>query len=317
MSSLNEFTAKELIKNSIRKKSLQSSEYSNTRPVKYLHRTKNFVFKIKDYEVNIRLEDFPVISKLKGSDEEKLELALAGDIKVGCTCPDYSYGGWKYIGTQLDYSTHRENRPPDIRNPKQEGTVCKHIGHILSNINNFKPKMLELMDKSRKNNYKVVTEGTTSNNIGTFIQHDYDFVYPNFGYGREEIENLINSEEEVKDIVNEFTKLYRMRSSYREDIPDRIIDLKFGDVLFFEDDSDFDYRYERYLVVKNSANKDYSICWDYDENKFHVIINSHLKNKLLGRSSSFDPTLAQMLRAEYKDTILNIEREPKLYFPWT
>jgi len=319
---INEFSAKELIKNSIRKKTLSGSGYSNARPTKYLHRTKNFVFRIKDYDVNIRLEELPVISKMKGSDADKLDMALGGDIKVGCTCPDYSYGGWKYIGTQLDYSTYKENRPPDVRNPKQDGTICKHIGHILSNISKFKPKMLELMSKSRDQKYKVVKEnegeggGTTSAQIGTFIQHDYDFIYPELKVTDKDIKEEIDSDKDSEEIIKEFTKMYRMKASQKEDMPRRIVDLKFGDVLFFKDESDLAYRYERYLVVKNSANRDYSICWDYDDEKFHVIMNHNLKTDLLGRMQNHDPTLAKMLRQEHREFIATIENEPRLYLPW-
>ena len=55
------------------------------------------------------------------------------DIEVYCTCPDYSFGGYKYQGTLEGYnfSEYSENRKPK-REPKFK--VCKHLNHILKNF---------------------------------------------------------------------------------------------------------------------------------------------------------------------------------------
>lgn len=52
---------------------------------------------------------------------------IYSDIKVFCGCPAYIFYGFQYIDYQLDFGLTPENRPPDIRNPGQEGTVCKHL----------------------------------------------------------------------------------------------------------------------------------------------------------------------------------------------
>ena len=39
------------------------------------------------------------------------------------------------MGTQMGYGIFRENRFPKIRNPKLEGTVCKHLLCVLSVLN--------------------------------------------------------------------------------------------------------------------------------------------------------------------------------------
>lgn len=66
---------------------------------------------------------------------EIIRLFLTGDLSVYCSCPDFKYRGFKYMGTQMGYGIFRENRFPKIRNPKLEGTVCKHLLCVLSVLN--------------------------------------------------------------------------------------------------------------------------------------------------------------------------------------
>jgi hypothetical protein len=42
-------------------------------------------------------------------------------------CPDFLYKGFKYMGHNMGYGIFKENRFPKIRNPRLEGTVCKHL----------------------------------------------------------------------------------------------------------------------------------------------------------------------------------------------
>lgn len=65
--------------------------------------------------------------------KDKVRLALAGDLKISCTCPAYLYFGYKYILTQLDTNEDRdEHRFPRIRNPKLQGVMCKHCYTAIS-----------------------------------------------------------------------------------------------------------------------------------------------------------------------------------------
>lgn len=289
---MKEATLNDLLSLSIRKKNLTGPDYSNARVTKYLHRTKNFTFRIKDYDVDLRLLDYPVISKLKGSDSEKLELALKGEVKVHCTCPDFGYAGWQYIGTQLDYSTQKENRPPDVRNPNQVGTVCKHVGHIISNISKFKPQMEKFIKKSRDSKYKVVTEST-------------------------DIKAVIESSKDVSEIITEFTKRKRIRVSDRENAPKNLHHLKFGDVLIVEEeDKSRNHNYNRLLVVRNASNKDHAICYNKDTKKFIAIMNSDIKRLTRGRKAEFDVEGALKLRKEHSSFFSEIEKEPKLHRGW-
>lgn len=80
------------------------------------------------YTVKIKLLDYPDIAEDPDlSVREKVRLAIAGDLKISCTCPAYLYFGYKYILTQLDSNeSDDENRFPKIKNPKLQGVMCKH-----------------------------------------------------------------------------------------------------------------------------------------------------------------------------------------------
>jgi hypothetical protein len=67
-------------------------------------------------------------------DKKSLRKALQGNLKVYCDCPDYQFAGFAYIGTKKEYSIYDELRPPDIRNPQQQGTVCKHLIAVLRSL---------------------------------------------------------------------------------------------------------------------------------------------------------------------------------------
>jgi hypothetical protein len=129
------------------------------------YRTKTFVFDIRSaqakgadkiYEVRLRLLDFKHISRMRGPMEDKLRLAVESEIKINCECSDYLFGGYKYIGTQLDYAIRPENRPPDIRNPDQDGTMCKHLFFLLSNIESFEPDMVRTLNAAKDYAYLFV-----------------------------------------------------------------------------------------------------------------------------------------------------------------
>ena len=81
-----------------------------------------------NYTVKIQLLDYPEVADDEDLDiKEKVRLAIAGDLKISCTCPAYLYFGYKYILTQLDSNeSNPENRFPKIKNPKLQGVMCKH-----------------------------------------------------------------------------------------------------------------------------------------------------------------------------------------------
>lgn len=58
-----------------------------------------------------------------------------GDMTVRCTCPSAKWWGYNYITTQLDsIYGHKQNKAPNIRNPKQRGILCKHLHNVLEYI---------------------------------------------------------------------------------------------------------------------------------------------------------------------------------------
>lgn len=81
-----------------------------------------------NYTVKIKLVEYADIADEKDmSVQEKVRLAIAGDLLLSCTCPAYLYFGYKYILTQLDTNeADDEHRFPKIRNPKLQGVMCKH-----------------------------------------------------------------------------------------------------------------------------------------------------------------------------------------------
>jgi len=56
------------------------------------------------------------------------------DMKTSCSCPATLYWGQDYIRTQRDAQFGRqEDRPPNVRNPRQYGAYCKH-GQLVFNV---------------------------------------------------------------------------------------------------------------------------------------------------------------------------------------
>jgi len=54
---------------------------------------------------------------------------LTSDVRVKCSCPAFQYWGSAYNSTKDGYDLNvNEKREPNIRDPKRERTICKHIG---------------------------------------------------------------------------------------------------------------------------------------------------------------------------------------------
>ncbi len=82
------------------------------------------------YETKISLKDLAYLVKATIEDGEKMteadlvNLAIQGDVSLGCTCPAAKYWGQNYLGTRDGYSIDKETRPPKRNIPTQP--VCKH-----------------------------------------------------------------------------------------------------------------------------------------------------------------------------------------------
>lgn len=121
---------------------------------KLKYRNKIFDFNVKSksgnsYIISLKLDEYGVISRMKDPTSRKLDLTIEDNIHVHCTCPSFLYWGYQWIGTQLDYSLKAENREPNIRNPKQEGSCCKHLHYFLSNIDKYKPEMITSLEDAK------------------------------------------------------------------------------------------------------------------------------------------------------------------------
>ena len=102
----------------------------------------------RTHKVHIRLDSFPEVAEDEIATIDKIKHSLvAGDVHTNCTCEDFLYKGFAYIGTQLDYSLQDEDRPPVVRNPNQEGTLCKHTLSVIRKLNLFYRKMAIMLDK--------------------------------------------------------------------------------------------------------------------------------------------------------------------------
>jgi hypothetical protein len=85
----------------------------------------------KHYKVHIKLKEADDIKYFKEfKKNEIIRLFLTGDLQINCTCPDFRYR-FRYMAHQLGYSLFKEMRFPHIRNPRLEGTVCKHCLAVL------------------------------------------------------------------------------------------------------------------------------------------------------------------------------------------
>lgn len=122
-----------------------------------VYRYKTFVFDVegndKHYECRLQLPDFGIVSRMKGDIRTKLDLAIRENVKVHCTCPSWLYSGYQYIGTQLDYAIKFEDREPVIRNPNLEGSVCKHLYHLLRNVEAFETDMVRSLVTAKDRKY--------------------------------------------------------------------------------------------------------------------------------------------------------------------
>lgn len=134
MKRMNEISRKDFISNTDKRSKRNSKEVGN--PI-YVGITRKYTITMKVpsasangtfYTVKIRLVEMPDMMKMEDlTMQERVRLALIGDVAISCTCPAYLYWGYKYIMTQLGSNVGRgENREPIIRNPKLEGTLCKH-----------------------------------------------------------------------------------------------------------------------------------------------------------------------------------------------
>ena len=104
--------------------------------------------KKKQYIVTIQLLG------LSGNKLKSLKSALNGDIKIRCSCPAFSFQGYKYITWKNQSGIDKELRAPDKRNPNKEGMACKHILVALNQIKSDYAKIHQMFKDQAANDRK-------------------------------------------------------------------------------------------------------------------------------------------------------------------
>lgn len=133
MRRIDELTRKDILKDVQTKVKKRASKLDLP---EYIGITKDYIVHMRvnsatgkgSYVVKIKLVEYPTIADMTDiTTAEKVRLSLAGDLAIHCTCPAFKWWGYEYIMTQLDSnSSSVQNIYPKIRNPKLEGTLCKH-----------------------------------------------------------------------------------------------------------------------------------------------------------------------------------------------
>lgn len=99
------------------------------------------------YTITIQFNDWNKIfgnTKLNMTLTNKLKTVLKGTIIIDCTCKSFRYDGYAYMLTQKDAKYGQQvDIIPKKKNPKLEGSVCKHLRKVLENIDYLIPKIIE------------------------------------------------------------------------------------------------------------------------------------------------------------------------------
>jgi len=138
-----EATAKELASRSIRKTGVGGISYLE------FNNKGEAVFQIKDQTCRLLFDDVNNLSIKDRMNYRVLQSLMKGNVHVDCTCEDFSYGGFRYIGTIQDYSIDKEYRYPVVRNANLKGTVCKHLTSLLKTLPSFQSVLIFDMMKLR------------------------------------------------------------------------------------------------------------------------------------------------------------------------
>jgi len=70
------------------------------------------------------------------------------DMRTSCSCPATLYWGQDYIRTQRDAQFGKqEERPPNIRNPRQYGAYCKHGQNVFSVLPSYTTTFASFLKK--------------------------------------------------------------------------------------------------------------------------------------------------------------------------
>lgn len=137
---LKEFTRKDIV-NATDLNTRSKSKKVNGVYYSGITRDYTIVFKVRSattpglqYINKIQMLEYPEIAGEEDlSVRDKVRLAIAGDLRIRCSCPAFKYWGYEYITTELGIHKGQDQTIyPHIRNPRLEGVVCKHLYRSLS-----------------------------------------------------------------------------------------------------------------------------------------------------------------------------------------
>ena len=107
----------------------------------------------KSYTVTFRFKDWnPDMAHL----DDEIQNAVKGNIEIDCTCPAFTYQGYKFLASVKGGSVDIERRPPNETNPDRHGYACKHILKAIDSFNqDFDKFRAEGKGMIKKHNLRV------------------------------------------------------------------------------------------------------------------------------------------------------------------
>ena len=109
------------------------------------------------------------VAKSKWDPRRFSSVLSKADVRVSCTCPDFWWGGQTYnLGANGKYKGNLSsdgkstNLPPDIRDPKREHVLCKHL---ISVFNVFSGNSFKIMSDARKYDANIETNPEATDDI--------------------------------------------------------------------------------------------------------------------------------------------------------
>lgn len=111
---------------------------------KIVKSSKTLYFKVKSrtipnrkYLVTVKIDPKFFITLPSNSKKLTSKKVAKLKVKVHCNCPDFLYGGFKYLAYINNYGTKKELRYPIRNNPNLKGSVCAHILPVLQNLHKY------------------------------------------------------------------------------------------------------------------------------------------------------------------------------------
>lgn len=96
------------------------------RPGTLIFKTRSGTIANKIWTQTIQIPD---VDKLNSMQENKdlIGVIRESGLKVHCDCPAFQFWGYKYMAYKRGYGIQKEFHVPRVRNPNQQGFLCKHL----------------------------------------------------------------------------------------------------------------------------------------------------------------------------------------------